>query len=104
LKKRRILRKRVKGFEGGRKNLLKVAKVAITKAGVYAYKDRKVKKRDMRALWQIRINAAARLNGLNYSELMNGLKKKGINLNRKVLSEIGAKYPEIFTSLVTLVK
>jgi large subunit ribosomal protein L20 len=104
LKKRRNLLKRVKGFEGGQKNLIKRAKTAELKAGAHAYRDRRVKKRNFRALWQIRINAAAREHGMSYSVFMNALKKKGIKLDRKVLSEIAAKHPHIFASIVTAVK
>lgn len=104
VKKRRKLMKRVKGFEGGRKNLLKLAKTADTKAGAHAYRDRRRKKREFRRLWQVRINAAVRDLGLSYSKFMGGLKKKNINLDRKVLSEIAAKEPKIFKKIVEMVK
>ncbi|OGH66319.1 MAG: 50S ribosomal protein L20 [Candidatus Magasanikbacteria bacterium RIFCSPHIGHO2_02_FULL_41_13] len=96
VKHRKNLMKRVKGFEAGRKNLIKQAKVADLKAGVHAYRDRRVKKRDMRALFQIRINAAVRPMGMSYSKFMNALKLKNISLNRKVLSEIAKGYPDVF--------
>ncbi|MBU2542772.1 50S ribosomal protein L20 [Patescibacteria group bacterium] len=104
VKKRHNLRKRVKGFEGGRKNLIKVAKTADTKAGAYAYADRRKKKRTMRGLWQVRINAAVRNFGLSYSKFMGGLKKKNITLDRKVLSEIAAQEPKVFAKIVEFVK
>ncbi len=104
VKKRRNLHKRVKGFEGGRKNLIKVAKTADTKAGAYAYADRRKKKRTMRGLWQVRINAAVRKFDLSYSKFMGGLKKKNIELDRKVLSEIAAKEPQVFAKIVEAVK
>lgn len=96
--------KRVKGFEAGRKNLLQLAKVADLKAGAHSYRDRRVKKRDMRALWQVQINAGARENGLSYSRLMGALKKRGIALNRRVLSEIAGKHPAIFKRIVAMAK
>jgi len=104
LKKRRKLMKQVKGYRWGRKNLLRLAKVAATKAGAYAYRDRRNRKREFRKLWQIRINAAARVNGLTYSTLIDKLNKADVKLNRKVLSEIGAGYPEIFGKIVERVK
>jgi len=84
----------------GRKNRIKLAKTAATKAGVHAYIGRKLKKRMNRGIQQIRINAAARLNGTTYSKLMGDLKKRGIDLDRKVLAEIAVKHPEVFAKLV----
>lgn len=104
LKRRNSLMKRVKGFRGSVGNLNKLAKTADTRAGMHAYRDRRVKKRSFRNLWQVRINAAARLNGISYSKLMGALKENNIGLNRKVLSEIGAQKPEVFTKLVEEVK
>ena len=104
LKRRKNLLKRVKGFEGGQKNLLTRAKTAELKAGAHAYRDRRVKKRSFRALWQVRINAAVREHGMNYSVFMNALKNKHIALNRKVLSEIAAKHPAVFRTIIALVK
>lgn len=96
--------KRVKGFQGGRKNLLKLAKVAATKAGAYAYKDRRVKKRTFRALWQVQINAAARMHGMSYSQFIGALKTKQIGINRKVLAELAIKNPQIFEAIISSVK
>ncbi len=95
-KRRRGILKKVKGFEGGRKSLMKLAKTAATKAGGYAYKDRKVKKRTNRTLWQVKINAALEPLDMSYSKFMGKLKEKNVLLNRKVLGEIAAKYPEVF--------
>lgn len=103
LKRRKNLLKRVKGFEGGRKSLIKLAKTADTKAGAYAYRDRRNKKRTFRQLWQVRINAAVRPLGLSYSVFMSGLKKKQILLDRKVLSQL-AQEPAVFEKIVEAVK
>ncbi|MBA9078687.1 large subunit ribosomal protein L20 [Rufibacter quisquiliarum] len=96
--------KLAKGYFGRRKNVWTVAKNAVEKGLLYAYRDRKVKKRDFRALWIQRINAAARINGLSYSQLMGGLKKANINLNRKVLADLAMNHPEAFTGIVEKVK
>ena len=77
-----------KGFRGRRKNVFRIAKEAVMKAGQYAYRDRRVRKRDFRALWIQRINAAARECGLSYSAFMNGLKKASVELDRKVLADL----------------
>ena len=102
IKRRKNILARTKGMMWGRKSKITLAKTAATKAGANAYRDRKLKKRDNRALMQLRIGAGARLNGMSYSKLMGGLKKKGIALNRKVLSEIAAKHPVIFAEIVKL--
>jgi large subunit ribosomal protein L20 len=103
-KKRKSLKKRVKGFEGGRKTLIKLAKTADTKAGAHAYRDRRNKKRTMRRLWQIRINAAVRSFGTTYSKFIGALKQKEVGLDRKVLSAIADKEPKVFEKIVELVK
>ena len=103
-KHRRNLHKLTKGFETGRKNLVKIAKTAVKKAGAHSYRDRRVKKRDFRALWEIQINAGARANGTTYSRLIGALKTKKNNLNRKTLAQIAGKYPALFTKLVETVK
>jgi large subunit ribosomal protein L20 len=100
LKKRRKITKLAKGYRWKRSNLLKQAKTAVTRAGAFAYRDRRNKKRDFRRLWQVRINAAARLNGLSYSKFMNLLKKAEIGLDRKILSKLGAEKPKVFTKIV----
>ncbi|KPP82016.1 MAG: LSU ribosomal protein L20 RplT [Oceanicaulis sp. HLUCCA04] len=91
--------KAAKGYYGRRKNTFRAANQAVEKAGQYAYRDRRVKKRNFRSLWIQRINAAARLNDLTYASFMNGLKKAGIELDRKVLSDIAIREPEAFTAL-----
>ena len=102
--KRKRLFAQAKGFRWGRKNTIKLAKTAVIKAGVHAYRGRKEKKRTNPALWQIRINAAVRPHGLSYSKFINLLKKKNIGLDRKVLSELAAKHPSIFDKIVEEVK
>jgi len=99
LKHRKNILKQTKGYKWGRKSKITLAKTAIMKAGANSYRDRRNKKRTFRALWQIKINAAARLNGTTYSKLIDKLAKSGVKLDRKVLSEIAAKYPEVFTAL-----
>ncbi|OGH64406.1 MAG: 50S ribosomal protein L20 [Candidatus Magasanikbacteria bacterium RIFCSPHIGHO2_01_FULL_41_23] len=103
-KRRRGILLKVKGFEGGRKKLMRVAKVAATKAGGYAYKDRKIKKRTARALWNVKINAALDPMDLSYSKFIGMLKAKNVLLDRKILSTIAASYPEVFKMIVTQVK
>jgi large subunit ribosomal protein L20 len=90
---------KAKGYYGRRKNTIRVAKQAVEKAGQYAYRDRKVKKRTFRALWIQRINAAARENGITYGRLIDGLKKAGIELDRKVLADIAVHEPATFKGL-----
>ncbi len=104
LKHRKNILAQAKGYMWGRKSKIKLAKIAVIKAGKNAYRDRRLKKRDMRALWQTRINAAARENGISYSKLIGALKKAGIELDRKVLSQIAASYPEAFKAIVAAAK
>jgi len=92
--------KQAKGYYGRRKNTIRVARQAVEKAGQYAYRDRKVRKRTFRALWVQRINAAARENGLTYGRLIDGLKKAGIEVDRKVLADIAVHEPQTFKGLV----
>ena len=99
VKKRRKILKLAKGYWGGRSKRYRVARQAVMKSQMYAYIGRKAKKRDFRSLWIARINAAARLNGLSYSKFMFGLKKAGIDLNRKVLAEIAVSDAAAFTTL-----
>ena len=96
--------KRAKGYFGRRKNTFRVANQAVEKAGQYAYRDRKTKKRNFRALWIMRINAASRLHGLTYSEFMNKLKTNNIDINRKVLADLAMNNPEGFKELVDKIK
>lgn len=96
--------KQAKGFFGRRKNVWTVAKNAVEKAMQYAYRDRKAKKRNFRALWIQRINAGARLEGMSYSQFMGQVKKAGIELNRKVLADLAMNHPEAFKAIVKKVK
>lgn len=96
--------KQAKGFFGRRKNVWTVAKNAVEKAMTYAYRDRKQKKRNFRALWIMRINAGARLEGLSYSQFMGQVKKSGIELNRKVLADLAMNHPEAFKAILNKVK
>jgi len=100
IKRRKNILARTKGMMWGRKSKITLAKVAATKAGVNAYRDRKLKKRDNRGLQQIRINAAAREIGTTFSKLIGDLKKRNIALDRKVLSEIARAYPAVFAKIV----
>lgn len=95
---------KTKGFRHGRKNLVKMARQADTKAGQYSYRDRRNKKRDFRRLWIIKINAACKANDIKYSVFIKGLKDKEIDLDRKVLSQIAEQSPEEFTKIVQKVK
>jgi large subunit ribosomal protein L20 len=98
-KHKRIL-EAAKGFYGRRKNTIRVARQAVEKAGQYAYRDRKVNKRNFRALWIQRINAAVREEGLTYSVFINGLARAGIELDRKVLADLAMHEPEAFKAIV----
>ena len=102
-KRKRIL-KLTRGYFGARKNVWTVAKNTWEKGLTYAYRDRKNKKRTFRALWIQRINAAARLEGMSYSQLMGALHKAGIEINRKVLADLAVNYPEAFKAIVAKVK
>ena len=93
-----------KGFRLRRNNVFRVAKQAVMRAGQYAYRDRRDKKHVFRRLWIARINAGARANGMNYSQFMNGLKKSGIEINRKMLSEIAISDPAGFTAIAEKAK
>jgi len=103
-KRRRHLLKYAKGFRWGRKSKLRAAKEALYHAWEYSYRDRKVKKRDFRKLWQIQINAACRNLGISYSQFINKLKKNKIELNRKILSQLAQNHPQIFEKIVEKVK
>jgi large subunit ribosomal protein L20 len=98
-KKRRKVLKAAKGFRGGHGRLLRSAKEAVARAQQYAYRDRRTKKREFRALWITRVNAAARENGLSYSQFIFGLKKAGIEIDRKVLADIAVADAAGFRSL-----
>ena len=104
VKKRRKIMKQAKGYYAGKHSLYRVAKQQLLKSGVYAYVGRKQKKRDFRSLWIARINAAARMNGLSYSKMMHGLKVAGVNINRKMLSEIAIHDEAGFKALADTAK
>ena len=103
-KRRKKVLKLAKGYYGGKSKLFKTAKEAVMKSGQYAYVGRRQRKRDFRRLWIARINAAAKLNGMNYSTFMNGLKKAGITMNRKMLAELAVSDAAAFTALTEKAK
>ncbi len=103
-KRRNKVLKLAKGYYGSKSTLFKTAKQAVMKSGNYAYVGRKQKKRDFRRLWITRISAACKMNGMNYSTFINGLKKADINLNRKMLAEIAVADPAAFTALAEKAK
>jgi large subunit ribosomal protein L20 len=102
--RRKRMLKFAKGFYGAKSRLYRSAKEAIDKALKYAYRGRKIRKRDFRSLWIVRINAACGLNGLSYSRFMGGLKKAGVALDRKILADIAVRNPETFARLVEVAK
>ncbi len=102
-RRKRVL-KLAKGFRGASGNLYRVAKESVDRALNYAYRDRRVKKREFRKLWIARINAAVRANGINYSQFINGLKKANIDIDRKILSELAINNPKNFSELITIAK
>ncbi len=103
-KKKNAFFKAAKGYRGGRSRLLRTVKEAVDKARCYAYRDRKVKKRDFRSLWIVRINAAARICGLTYSKLIHGLKLAGIEMDRKSLAQIAVSDMDAFRSIAETAK
>ncbi len=103
-KRRKRVLKLAKGYRGAKSKLFRTAKQAVMKSLVYAYTGRKLRKRDFRRLWIARISAAAKMNDINYSRFMNGLKKANIDMNRKMLSEIAIADPKAFTELVEKAK
>ena len=102
--RRKKIFKQAKGFFGRRKNVWTIAKNAVEKAMQYSYRDRRVKKRNFRALWISRINAGARINGMSYSQLMGKIKSNKIDLNRKVLADLAMNHPNAFKAIVDKVK
>jgi large subunit ribosomal protein L20 len=102
--KRKKILKLTRGYYGARKNVWTVAKNTWEKGLTYAFRDRRAKKRNFRALWIQRINAAARLEGLSYSQLMGALHKSGVEINRKVLADLAMNHPEAFSAIVKKVK
>lgn len=104
VKHRKYILAGAKGFKWGRKNQIRKAKTAITRAGRHAHKHRRLKKRDARSLWQVRINAAVREHGLSYSKFIHLLKLKKIELDRKVLAQLAVEQPKVFADIVAQVK
>ena len=102
-RRHRKIVKQAKGYYGARSRTFKSAKDAVVKAGLYAYRDRRQRKRQFRRLWITRINAACRLNGTTYSAFINGLKTKGIDLDRKILADMAVNDPQAFTDLTASV-
>jgi len=102
-RRKRILA-RAKGYWGARSKVLTVVKHSLDKAGQHAYRDRRLKKRSFRQLWIARINAAAREHGMTYSQLISGLSKKEVVINRKVLADLAARNPQAFSEVITFVK
>lgn len=98
--RRKKVLKRAKGYYGSNSRLFVTAQEVVDRAGVYAYRDRKVRKREFRTLWNQRINAAARINGTTYSKLMGAIHKANIEVDRKILAELAVKDPSAFTALV----
>ena len=103
-KRRRKILKLAKGFFGARSRLIRTATEAVNKAMKYAYRDRRVRKREFRQLWIARINAAARLNNISYSRLVDGMNKAGIELDRKILAELAVNDPQGFAQVVSMAK
>ncbi|MBI2552278.1 50S ribosomal protein L20 [Candidatus Uhrbacteria bacterium] len=104
IKRRKKFLAATKGYKWGRKSKITLMKPAVLKAGAHAYVDRRRKKREFRALWNIRLNAAAREEGMKYSTLISALHKKGITLDRKVLSTLAIEHPAVFAKIVAAVK
>ncbi|MGB0953188.1 MAG: 50S ribosomal protein L20 [Planctomycetota bacterium] len=104
VRRRRRLMRRAKGFWGARHRLLRTVKETLLRSGNFAYRDRKVRKREFRKLWIQRINAGARMNGMTYSRLINGMKKADIQIDRKALSELAFHDPAAFTTVVEKAK
>ena len=102
--RRKKVLKAAKGYWGGKHRLFRSATEAVDRARKYAYRDRRVRKREFRRLWIIRINAAARMNDMSYSTLMNGLSKAGVQINRKMLSELAATDQQAFTRLTEIAR
>ena len=103
-RRRKKVLKLAKGYWGGRSRLFRTAQEAVDRAQRYAYRDRRRRKRDFRRLWIVRINAAARLNGLSYSQLIYGLGRAGVEINRKILADLAVRDPEAFAAVAAEAK
>ena len=104
MKRRRNILKQVKGFRHGRKSKERMAREALLHAGLHSFHDRRKKKRNMRALWQVKINAASRINGISYSKLINNFKKANVQVDRKIMAQLAEQQPAIFSKIVASVK
>ncbi|MEM9291445.1 MAG: 50S ribosomal protein L20 [Acidobacteriota bacterium] len=104
VRKRKKILKLAKGYWGGKSRNHRIAKQAVDRAGAFAYRDRRQRKRQMRRLWVVRINAAARINGLSYSQLIHGLKQAEVDVNRKMLADLAVREPEGFAQLAQVAK
>ena len=102
--RRKKVLKAAKGYRGGQSRLFKTASISVNRARMFAYRDRRARKRDFRGLWIIRINAAARENGLSYSQLMGGLHKAGVDLDRKILAEMAVNDPAAFAQVAEMAR
>jgi len=103
-RRRKKVLKKAKGYRGAKSKLIRTAMESVDKALQYAYRDRRQKKRDFRRLWIVRINAAVRVNGMNYSTFMNGLKRNNIEVNRKILADLAVRDPEAIKNLVEIAR
>ena len=103
-KRRKKILKAAKGYYGAKSRSYRIAMQAVDRAGSFAYRDRRQRKRDLRSLWIVRINAAARLNGLSYNRLIGGLNKAGCEVNRKMLADIAVRDPQAFAEIATVAK
>ncbi len=103
-RRRKKVLKQAKGFSGANSRLFRTATEKVNRAMQYAYRDRRVKKRDFRALWITRIGIASKINGLSYSKLVSGLKKAGVILDRKILADLAVKAPKVFSEIVGIAK
>ena len=103
-KRHKKILKLAKGYRGARSKQFKKANESVMKAGAYAHRDRRVKKREIRCLWITRINAAARINGISYSKLIYGLNKAGVAVDRKIMADLAVNDPNAFTKLVEIAK
>ena len=99
-RRRKKVLKQARGYFGGRSRLFRTAREAVNRAQAYSYRDRRVRKRDFRKLWIARINAAARLNGVSYSQLIHGLNQASVTINRKILADLAVRDPAAFTAVV----
>jgi large subunit ribosomal protein L20 len=102
--KRKKVLKQAKGYYGTKSRAYRIAKLAVDRSLSFAYRDRRRKKRDFRRLWIVRINAAARLNGISYNRLIDGLNKAGCEINRKILADVAVRDPEGFTEITSVAK